>query len=128
MYIIYGCSSCRSSKCEVTNEIFLSTPIESQKYVEELEKQLLKTSDVSYWVEDYKRINGKDLLLISIKGEGLCAEGLLFVQNSPELQDVVYKKAESYRGAQILGLDYAFKQFNDGNYYMLYKTHESLID
>lgn len=108
--------SCESQECGTTNDVFRSSPVGSQEYVMELKKQLSNAANLSYWVKDYKRINDKDLLLISIKGEDLCAEGLLFVQNSPELQVVIYKKAKSYKGAQILGLKYSFKKFKDGKY------------
>lgn len=107
--------SCDRPECINTNTVFDSNEIESIAYKEELAKEIERVGkeNLSYWFADYVAQNGKEYITVNIQGGGLCAKGLLQVNDWKNIEGIRRNKGDGYHGAQLAGL--TFNIIDDDN-------------
>jgi len=121
--------SCWKPSCETDNKILLNSDPRSEEYHNEL-RNLMKNIDSEqfrFWIVSYYTEKDLDFLIIDIRGTNICAKGYLLIEGSSSLQNVIDKRAVSYKGAEISGLKYDYV-VRKGTEYLMYVDHEYLID
>ncbi len=126
---ISGLSSCDRPTCDNENSIFNKENPESEKYKAELAEQLknLNKSKLSYWLKEYKQMNGVESLNFYIQGDGLCAVINLTINDWNGLEDIRKRKGIGRRGAEFKNLKYDIVQ-NINSTSFVYKSFDYLID
>ena len=122
-------ASCDRPDCKNTNSLFDSNTMESAIYKQELirEMDVLGKENLTYWLSNYSEQNGKEFIVVNIQGEGLCAQGLLQVNDWTDIEEIKRTKGHSYNGAQLKGL--IFDIINNGESIdFIYKGLESIVD
>ncbi len=127
--VILSVSSCRTNNCENKNPVFNKFVAGSKEYQDELAKQVqaVGLSNFTYSFEKYFQKDGKDFIVVSMKGPGLCAKGEMVVQNWGKMQGINAANGAGYRGAQLAGLRYEITHDSLSTRF-IYKGVERVID
>ena len=122
-------ASCNRPDCENTNSIFDSNSLETNVYKEELVKEMdrIGKENLTYWLSNYVEQNGKEFITVNIQGDGLCAKGLLQVNDWTNIEGIKKTKGVSYNGAQLKGLTFDVIT-NEESIDFIYKNLESIVD
>ena len=121
--------SCDRPKCKNQNPIFDSYSIDSKEYKNELAKEItrIETPNLRYWLNSYLEENGKEYIVVYIQNDELCAKGILEVKEWTKIEGIKKRKGVSYRGAELLGLEFEIYQ-TDSTTNFIYKNLERIID
>jgi len=121
--------SCNRPECENKNSIFNTNEVESNEYKKELIKEIqrVEKEGVTYWLKSYVEKNGNEYILVNIQGNGLCAEGLLKVNNWTNIEGIRKAKGKSYIGAELRDLTFDIK-YSENNIEFIYKNVAKIID
>ncbi|MHC1775469.1 MAG: hypothetical protein AB9834_08660 [Lentimicrobium sp.] len=121
--------ACDRPVCKNTNAMFDSYSPESREYKAELLKQLeiVDSSKLKYWFNDYVVSEGQELLWFNIQGDGLCAIIVLHVEQWGKLEELRQKKGGTTRGARFTGLKYDILR-DTSNIRFIYRDHSHIID
>jgi len=121
--------SCNKPDCENTNSIFDSNRVESNTYKKELIKEMDRVGkeNLTYWLSSYTEQNGKEFISINIQGDGLCAKGLLQVNDWKNIEGIKRTKGVSYNGAELKSLTFDIIT-NGESIDFIYKNIESIED
>lgn len=122
--------SCNQEECNNTNPIFDQTLPENNDYKKELAIQLSLTNKekLTYFLEGYQEKNGQRYLYVAIKGDSLCAKGILSVpKEEPKLKGILKNKGKGYIGAELKNLSFKIHQ-DSSNINFIFKDVESIID
>lgn len=96
--------SCSQRTCFNENPIFDKFAPQSEKYKDELAKELSKSPEVSFSIAAYKDGESVDTLYVKVKGDDVCAMGLFQVDKKSEVLAGVRKNmAAGYVGAGLMG-------------------------
>ncbi len=122
-------ASCDRPNCKNTNSIFDSNGIETNVYKNELVKEMDKVGkeNLTYWLSNYTEQNGKEFITVNIQGDGLCAKGLLQVNDWKNIEGIKRTKGVSYNGAELKGLTFDIVT-NGESIDFIYKNIESIVD
>ncbi|WP_323758032.1 hypothetical protein [Roseivirga sp.] len=122
-------SSCDRPDCQNTNSIFDLNGLETTVYKQELVKEMDRVGkeNLTYWLSDYTEQNGQEFITVNIQGDGLCAKGLLQVNDWTNIEGIKKTKGVSYIGTELRGL--IFDIFTSGESIdFIYKSTESIVD
>lgn len=121
--------SCGRPECENKNSIFNTNEVTSNEYKKELIKELqrVEKEGVTYWLKSYVEKSGNEYILVNIQGNGLCAEGLLKVNNWTNIEGIRKAKGKSYIGAELKDLTFDIK-YSENNIEFIYKNVAQIID
>jgi len=122
-------ASCDRPDCKNTNSIFDSNGVETNMYKQELIKEMhrIGKNNLTYWVSSYTEQNGKEFITVNIQGDGLCAKGLLQVNDWNIIEGIKKTKGDSYIGAQLKGLTFDIIT-NGESIDFIYKNIVSIVD
>lgn len=122
-------ASCDRPDCENTNSIFHLNGLETTVYKQELVKEIDRVGkeNLTYWLADYTEQNGKEFITVNIQGNGLCAKGLIQVNDWTNIQGIKKTKGASYIGAELKGLTFNIITKNESIDFV-YKSTESIVD
>ena len=121
--------SCDRPECTNTNPVFDSNGIETIDYKRELASEIerIGMENLTYWFSDYTVQNGKEFITVNIQGEGLCALGILQVNEWTNIEGIKKTAGVSYRGAELKGLVYDI--VDDGSSInFIYQDIEHIVD
>ncbi len=76
--------------------------------------------NVTFWIEDYKEIDGKPFMEVEVQGDSLCGYMLIDIKNPNKVADFKNVKGISYRGAKINGLQY-FVDTSNGKFNFIWQ-------
>ena len=98
-------TACKNSNCDNQNPIFENNDMSSGIYKAELIKQISENGiqNLSFWFDGYQEKQGKEYIIVKIKGENLCTKGMFKVENWGKLSGIQSTKGEGYRGAELEG-------------------------
>lgn len=121
--------SCGRPDCKNTNSVFESNDIESKVYKKELAKEIKRIgkNNLTYWLSSYSVQNEQEFITVNIQGEGLCAKGLLQVNDWKNMEGIKRTKGVSYKGAQLKGLTFEILT-NGESIDFIYKSIEGIVD
>ena len=121
--------SCDRPECKNENPIFETNEPDSKKYKDELANQLERVdqSKLTYWLQKYDDLNGKETLYINIQGDGLCAILHLTINDWNKLENIRERKGVGRRGAEFTNLKFQIKQDSFSTDFV-YITYDRLID
>ena len=121
--------SCNRPNCENTNSVFDSNSIETNTYKKELVKEMARVGkeNLTYWLSNYTEQNGKEFIIVNIKGNGLCAKGLLQVNDWKNIEGIKRAKGVSYKGAELKGLTFDIIT-NAESIDFIYNNIERIVD
>ena len=121
--------SCDRPECKNENPIFETNEPDSKKYKDELANQLERVdqSELTYWLQKYDDLNGKETLYFNIQGDGLCAILHLTINNWNKLENIRERKGVGRRGAEFTNLKFQIKQDSFSTDFV-YITYDRLID
>jgi hypothetical protein len=113
-------------------KIRFSTPMKSHQTStkKELIKEIqrIEKEGVAYWLKSDVEKSGNEYILVNIQGEGLCAGGLLKVNNWTNIEGIRKKtKGKSYIGAELRNLTFDIK-YSESNIEFIYKNVAKIID
>lgn len=122
-------ASCDRPDCTNTNPVFDSHGVETIAYKRELASEIerIGMDNLSYWLSDYTSENGKEFITVNIQGEGLCALGMLQVNDWTHIEGIKKTEGVSYRGAELKGL--VFDIIDDGSSIdFIYQNIDRIVD
>ena len=121
--------SCDRPECKNENPIFETNEPDSKKYKDELANQLERVdqSELTYWLQKYDDLNGKETLYFNIQGDGLCAILHLTINDWNKLENIRERKGVGRRGAEFTNLKFQIKQDSFSTDFV-YITYDRLID
>jgi len=121
--------SCDRPECKNENPIFETNEPNSKKYKDELANQLERVdqSELTYWLQKYDDLNGKETLYFNIQGDGLCAILHLTINDWNKLENIRERKGVGRRGAEFTNLKFQIKQDSFSTDFV-YITYDRLID
>ena len=123
-------TSCEKPKCLNTNPVFDKYSPEEKQYKDELIKQL-KLVDKSKLIYTFNRFQEDDSLQyfhISIRGEGLCAKGIITIKKwDDKLESIMKSKGMGYSGAIFKNLRFDFYQ-DSLKTELIYKSLDGISD
>ncbi|WP_157716104.1 hypothetical protein [Roseivirga echinicomitans] len=122
-------ASCDRPGCENTNSIFDLNGLETTVYKQELVKEMDRAGreNLTYWLSDYTEQNGQEFITVNIQGDGLCAKGLLQVNDWTNIEGIKKTKGVSYIGAELKGLTFDIITTGESIDF-IYKNIESIVD
>ena len=112
-FLSFTLTSCGDSNCTNTNPVFDKFLPETSEYKDELAKELkgADRSELDYFVEKYVEKDASQQLYITIKGENLCATGILHVGNAgSEMDGIREAKGGGYRFTELRNLTFEIDQ------------------
>lgn len=121
--------SCDRPDCKNSNFVFDSNSIETTVYKQELVKEMdrIGKENLTYWLSNYTEQNGQEFITVNIQGVGLCAKGLIQVNNWGKIEGIKRTKGVSYKGAQLKGLTFDIIS-NEESIDFIYKNLERIVD
>jgi hypothetical protein len=129
-HILYGVvllaatfiTSCKEAK---NNAVFTTANPSSTAYKAELSKQLQArdAGDLTYTVKQYLVVDGKEYLDLNIKGAGMDANGLVYVNNWTNIEQLRKNKGAGYSGAELKGV-----QLTINNNSLSLQNADSIVD
>ena len=105
---VISISACNSSNCETSNSFLQQAPMNSTQYNLEIAR-MINTADsgtVSYYFEDYRKIEDKDFILVKIHSNSGCVLGSFSVENQKGLETLIENEGKGYRGAEFKGFEF----------------------
>ncbi len=113
--------SCSRPDCKNTNEIFERSAPDKEEYKKELasEMQRIGVNNLRYWIDKPVNVGGKQLIEVYIQGQGLCAKGQLFIEDSAKLPGRGNYGAGGYRGAEMKEVDIEINKDSAGTNFIL---------
>jgi hypothetical protein len=127
--LIIFLASCDRPDCKNTNSVFDSNGLETNVYKQELIQEMdrIGKSNLTYWLSSYTEQNEKEFITVNIQGDGLCAKGLLQVNDWKNIEGIKRTKGVSYRGAQLKGLTFDIIT-NGESIDFIYNSIERIVD
>jgi hypothetical protein len=127
--LIIFLASCDRPDCKNTNSVFDSNGLETDVYKQELIQEMdrIGKSNLTYWLSSYTEQNEKEFITVNIQGDGLCAKGLLQVNDWKNIEGIKRTKGVSYRGAQLKGLTFDIIT-NGESIDFIYNSIERIVD
>ena len=122
--------SCKPEECKNTNPIFDTFLPENKDYKKELAIQLSLSNrdNLTYFLERYQEKNGQSYLHVMIKGDSLCAIGILSVsKEEPTLKDIIENKGKGYIGAELKNLKFKIQR-DSTNTNFIFNGVDKIID
>ncbi|NNT71809.1 hypothetical protein HKT18_06220 [Flavobacterium sp. IMCC34852] len=122
--------SCSKEDCKNTNPIFDESLPENNDYKKELAIQLrlANSEKLTYFLEGYQEKNGQRYLYVAIKGDSLCAKGILSIlKEEPKLKGIIENKGKGYIGAELKNLSFKIHQ-DSSNINFIFKDLDNIID
>ena len=128
-FVVSSIVACRNSECSNTNPVFDRYPPESEEYKEELIKQLDKQSltELSYWFNGYSEKEGKEYISVHIKGDSICANAWILVDDWRKINNIKKAKGLSYHGAELVGLKFEIRK-DTAKTEFVYKDIRKIVD
>ena len=122
-------TSCDRPVCKNTNPVFEKFSPETKEYKDELVKQLkqVNNSKLTYWLDKYQESDAQEFLYIFIQGDGLCAKGVVTVNQWNKLEGIKRTKGKGYVGAKLKNLKLDIYQ-DSANTELVYKDVDRIID
>lgn len=122
-------ASCDRPDCKNTNSVFDSNGLETNVYKQELAQEIdrIGKNNLTYWLSSYTEQNEKEFITVNIQGDGLCAKGLLQVNDWKNIEGIKRTKGVSYIGAQLKGLTFDIIT-NGESIDFIYKSIERIVD
>lgn len=120
---------CKRGKCTTDNPIFKKYTPFQREYKMELVKRLSETKgNVEYHINERVVQRWRTYMVVSVSGDGLCAKAAIDITNADNSRLAGFKKAiGGYNGAQIKGLQFSVDT-TGGDYNLVYKDVEDIID
>jgi len=109
--------ACNRPDCKSKNPIFNNNSYLSEIYKEELAIEIKKAGmeNLSYWLSEYKEIQGKEYMVVSVQGPQICAKVPIRVINwDAKISDFHSKKGVTYSGARLDGLQFDIRHKSNG--------------
>jgi hypothetical protein len=127
--LIIFLASCDRPDCKNTNSVFDSNGLETNVYKQELIQEMdrIGKNNLTYWLSSYTEQNEKEFITVNIQGDGLCAKGLLQVNDWKNIEGIKRTKGVSYRGAQLKGLTFDIIT-NGESIDFIYNSIERIVD
>jgi len=121
--------SCDRPKCNNENPIFENYEPNSEKYKDELARQLgtIDQKELTYWLQKYEKENKNESLYFHIQGEGLCAILHLSMNHWDKMENIREKKGVGRRGAEFTNLKFDIVQDSLSTKF-IYSTFDRIID
>ncbi len=112
---IFAIISCDKPNCQNKNPIFEKFGFETLEYKNELAKQLSLADNekISYWFDSYIKHDNKEYILVEVQDKNLCAKILILVENWNNIENIGKTKGKSYRGAELVGLNFDIRHDAD---------------
>ncbi len=120
---------CRSPKCTCHDPVLNASRPDSEAYTLRL-ANLLEATDqttLSFWFTGYEEKEGNESMIFRVKGETLCAEMRLRVEDWTMLNDLRSRKGVSYRGAEFVNLQYDIRRDSSGTAF-IFRKFDRIID
>jgi hypothetical protein len=122
--------ACDKPDCKNTNPVFEQNRPETKAYKDELVKQLRQVdkSRLSFWFDGYQADGGARYLNVLIRGDGLCAKGILIVKEwDDKLEGIQKSKGVGYMGAELKNLQIDVYQ-DSAKTELIYQGVDTIVD
>lgn len=123
-------AACNMPDCKNTNPVFDKNAPNTAAYNAELVKEMeANKASLRYWVNEYKVEGADTFLTVFVQGKALCAQMWLNINHTTDdrLQNLKARKAVSYSGAELDGLQYQVVP-DSGNYRFIYQKVDHIWD
>jgi hypothetical protein len=127
--LINGFIACDRPQCTNNNPVFEKNKPSSKIYKDELVKQLkiIDQTKLTFWLQKYEDIGGKESLYFNIQGDGLCAILHLTIKDWNKLENIRKRKGIGRRGAEFTNLKFKINQDSLSTDFE-YISYDKLID
>jgi hypothetical protein len=119
------------ASCNISNkkDVFADLDPASKKYKQELARQIQNTdgNELTFTLNQYLKIEGKDYLDISINGKDIHAKSLILVNNWNKLEGIKQTKGVGYSGAELKNLQLSIINV-DTEPTFIYKDLDKVVD
>jgi hypothetical protein len=123
-------TSCDKPECENSNPVFDKYFPETREYKNELINRLKRVdrSKLSYVLDKYEEEDSSQYLHVFIRGDGLCAKGVILVNNwDDKLEGIRKAKGIGYSGAELVNLRFDIHQ-DSARTEFIYQSIDAVID
>jgi len=114
---------------EQSNPVFARFNPLSIEYKQELVRQLSsrKGEELNYWFNRYFRMDGKDYIDVTIKGDGLNASSAIQINDWTKLKEIKENNGKGYHGAELQDLKFDIVK-SGSNVNFVFKDLNAVID
>lgn len=111
-FLAYSLTSCDRPACENTNPVFNQYEPEETAYQEEL-IDIMEGQDLRYWLKAYEKQANAEYLWLYVQNEEICALAKMRVGERQGIEGLLAAKGVSYRGAELVGVEYQISNENE---------------
>ena len=122
-FLTYSLTSCDRPECENTNPIFNQYEAGDQAYQEEL-IDVMEGQELRYWLKAYEKEADAEYLWLYVQNETICALAKMRVGERAGIEGLLAAKGVSYRGAELVGVEYQISNDNE----LVFKGLDHMLD
>ena len=121
--LAYSLTSCDRPECENTNPIFNQYEAADQAYQKEL-IDVMEGKELRYWLKEYEKEADHEYLWLYVQNEEICALAKMRVGERKGIEGLLAAKGVSYRGAELVGVEYQISSDNE----LVFKGLDHMLD